>query len=93
LIFHSARDEASSARVGSKVYVLGGVGDDSVEFLDLSGYDIEADESEYIKSMIYLVQHFHQTIKLSKFMTLLGREALEVSENQLLEDEDIRGKY
>lgn len=50
LLQFSARDEASSARVGTKVYVIGGVGDETVEYLDLSGYDIEADEAEYIKS-------------------------------------------
>ena len=48
--YFSPRDEAASATVGNITFVLGGVGDNSIEFIDMTDYDLNSDDSLDLKS-------------------------------------------
>jgi hypothetical protein len=46
----SSRDEASSATVGNITFVIGGIGDNSIEFIDMTNYDVNKDDGLDLKS-------------------------------------------
>ena len=46
----SPRDEASSATAGNVTFVFGGVNDNSVEYIDMTDYDVSEGQSLDIKS-------------------------------------------